>query len=323
MAESTDKKMPMKIGIVASNHYTDWPRLREIGIWADAVGCDSLWASDHMLASAGDSAGPIFEGYLTLAAWAEKTENVRLGLMVGANTLRNPAVVAKMVTTLDHISHGRMYLGIGAGWFEEEHHAFGIEFGSGHGERADWLAESVELMRAMLRGGPASSSGGHYRVRAALNNPPPVQPRLPILIGAEGEQKNLKTVARYADAWNIRGGFGEWDSQFVKHKDAVLRRWCERVGRDPSEIERTLMAGTVIVRDTPDEARRIFGKMARQNIGWSSAAPDFAGPPELIAERWQPFADLGFRHICVFHPAPYDEETVERLSREVKPLLAT
>ena len=132
----------------------------------------------------------MFEGYLTLAGWAEHTENVRLGLMVGANTFRNPALVVKMITTLDHMSDGRMNLGIGGAWFETEHTAFGIEFGSGFGERLDWFDEAVELMRAMLPGGPASARGGFYQAKDVLNNPPPVQGHLPIMIGGSGRAED-------------------------------------------------------------------------------------------------------------------------------------
>ncbi len=306
----------MKLGALVWPQYTDWESLQETGALVDRAGYDSLWTWDHLYPIVGDPEGPMFEGYLTLAGWAGRTERVRLGLMVGANTFRNPGLVVKMVTTLDHMSRGRMVLGIGGAWFETEHTAFGIDFGSGFGERLDRLDEAVELMRAMLPGGPASARGVVYQARDVLNNPPPVQERLPILIGGSGERKTLHTVAKYADAWNTSG-----DLELVRHKDEVLRRWCEEVGRDESEIERTLQGGVPIVRDTEAEAMKAAAAMKERNEGWRGPRDGPFGPPELVAERWAPYLDLGFEHIYVDCPAPFDHETLERLAGEVRPML--
>jgi alkanesulfonate monooxygenase SsuD/methylene tetrahydromethanopterin reductase-like flavin-dependent oxidoreductase (luciferase family) len=305
----------VKLGVLVWPQYTDWQSLRDTGALIDHLGYDSLWTWDHLYPIVGDDEGPIFEGYLTLAGWAENTERVRLGLMVGANTFRNPALVVKMVTTLDHMSNGRMYLGIGGAWFDTEHTAFGIEFGSGFGERLDWFDEAVELMRNMLPGGPASARGVFYHAKDVRNDPPPVQEHLPILIGGSGERKTLHTVAKYADAWNTGGSL-----ERIKHKDEVLRRWCDEVGRDESEIERTLGGAAPIIRDTPAEAKKVAQKMAETNRGWKGPS-EILGPPELVAERWAPYLELGFHHVYVDHPAPFDEETLERLVREVKPML--
>jgi alkanesulfonate monooxygenase SsuD/methylene tetrahydromethanopterin reductase-like flavin-dependent oxidoreductase (luciferase family) len=311
---SPDSGAGVKIGILAWNQYSDWPSFRDAGVLVDELGYDSLWTWDHLYPIVGSPEGPMFEGYMTLAAWAALTKRVTLGLMVGANTFRNPALVAKMVTTLDHISDGRAYLGIGGAWFETEHTAFGIPFGSGFGERLDWLDEAVELMRVMLPGEPASARGHHYEARDVLNDPPPLQRRLPILIGGSGERKTLATVARYADAWNTGG-----DIEKIRHKDAVLRRWCGEVGRDESEIERTVQGGTPVIRDSVEEARRVADEIGARNGGWSG--PDLVGPPEAIAETLVEHVRLGFRHVYFNSPAPYDRETLERLIGEVKPIL--
>jgi F420-dependent oxidoreductase-like protein len=304
----------LKLGVLAWNQHTDWPSLRDVGVLVDELGYDSLWTWDHLYPIVGDPHGPMFEGYLTLAAWAALTKRVTLGLMVGANTFRNPALVAKMATTLDHVSGGRAYLGLGGAWFETEHTAFGIPFGSSPGERLRWFDEAVELIRGMLRDEETSARGSFYRVQGVRNNPPPLQRRLPILVGGSGERKTLATVARYADAWNTGG-----DLERVRHKDAVLRRWCEEVGRDESEIERTLQGGSVVIRDTVEEARRAATAVSEQN-----GLPDFrgvVGPPEVVAERLAPQVELGFHHVYFDVPAPYDRETIERLVGEVKPLL--
>jgi F420-dependent oxidoreductase-like protein len=304
----------LKLGVLAWNQFTDWPSLRDVGVLVDELGYDSLWTWDHLYPIVGDPYGPMFEGYLTLAAWAALTKRVTLGLMVGANTFRNPALVAKMVTTLDHISNGRAYLGIGGAWFETEHTAFGIPYGSSPGERLRWFDEAVELIRGMLRDEQSSARGRFYHADGVRNVPPPVQRRLPILIGGSGERKTLATVARYADAWNTGG-----DLERVQHKDAVLRRWCEEVGRDESEIERTLQGGSPVIRNTVEEAER-----AAQLIAEHNGLPDFRGPvgtPEQIAESLVPQVELGFHHVYFDLPAPYDRETIERLVGEVKPLL--
>jgi F420-dependent oxidoreductase-like protein len=306
----------MKLGALVWPQYTDWESLRETGALVDRLGYDSLWTWDHVYPIVGDTDGPIFEGYMTLAGWAQATEQVRLGLMVGANTFRNPGLVVKMITALDHMSGGRTWLGIGGAWFETEHTAFGIEFGSGFGERLDWFDEAVELMRDVLPGGPASARGRFYQAKDVLNNPPPVQQKVPIMIGGSGERKTLHTVAKYADGWNTGG-----DVERVRHKDEVLRRWCDEVGRDESEIERTVGLGVPIIRDTEEEARKVAAAMKERNKGWRGPQDGPFGPAELVAERWAPYLDIGFEHIYVDCPAPFDHETLERLAREVKPIL--
>ena len=169
-----------------------------------------------------------------LAAWAQATERVRIGLMVGANTFREPALTAKMATTLDHISNGRAILGIGAAWFDTEHVAYGLSYGSGPPERLRWLGEALPIMRGMLHGERPTASGPRYSAKAVRNDPMPIQGHLPLLIGGGGEKVTLKLVARYGDANNLGGGF-----ENVRRKEAILLQHCETVGRDPNEIERT------------------------------------------------------------------------------------
>jgi F420-dependent oxidoreductase-like protein len=305
---------PVKLGVLLWNQRAEWSELREAAVAADELGYDSIWTWDHVYPIVGGSRGPTLEGYMLLAAWAALTKRATLGLMVGANTFRNPALVAKMVTTLDHVSNGRAVLGIGGAWFEEEHAAFGIEFGSGFGERLDWLDEAVALMRDMLHREEATARGRFYHAKSVRNDPPPVQERLPILIGGGGERKTLATTARFADAWNIGG-----DLERVRHKDEVLRRWCEEVGRDEADIERTLSGGSLVIRDGVDEAARVAREIGRRNGDWEG--PRIVGPPELVAEQLAPYLELGFRHIYADTPTPFDRETLERFVGEVKPLL--
>jgi alkanesulfonate monooxygenase SsuD/methylene tetrahydromethanopterin reductase-like flavin-dependent oxidoreductase (luciferase family) len=304
----------IKVGVLPWPQGTDWPSLLEVGRRADGLGYDSLWTWDHLYPIQGDWRRPIFEGYLILAGWAGVTSRATIGLMVGANTFRNPALTAKIVTTLDHMSNGRAILGIGGAWFEREHIAYGIDFGSGFGERLDWLDEAVEVMHAMVRGKEATARGPRYHVKNVRNDPSPIQAHIPILIGGDGEKKTLHTVAKYADAWNTGG-----DIDFVRHKDEVLRQWCGRVGRDESEIERTLGLGLVIIRDSPAEAKRVDATFRKQHPGYDEEAK--TGTAEEIAESLVPFVQLGFRHIFFDAPAPFDDETLSRFVGEVKPLL--
>jgi F420-dependent oxidoreductase-like protein len=306
----------LRLGALCWNQYTDWPPLLNAGLRAETLAYDSLWTWDHLYPIVGNSEGPIHEGWLTLAAWAQATERIRIGLMVGANTFREPALTAKMATTLDHISHGRATLGIGAAWFEEEHTAYGLEFGDGFPERLRWLAEALPIMRGMLRGETPTAKGLHYQTRAVRNEPPPVQARLPLLIGGGGEQVTLKLVARYADANNVGGGI-----EAVRRKEAVLLRHCETVGRDPAEIERTTGLGVVVIRDTREEALRVFDAIFASNGQATPWANQPVGTAEDVAEFIAPFLDLGYHHVIAGFPNPYDEESMTRLATEVRPLL--
>ncbi len=306
----------VKLGLLCWNQNTDWPSLHAAGVRADRLGYDSLWAWDHLYPIVGDPDGPFYEGWLTIAAWAAATERIRVGLMVGANPYRNPALVAKMATTLDHISGGRTYLGIGAAWNEYEAGDFGIEFGSGIPERLRWLGEALPILRGMLNGEAPTASGPHYHAVHVRNDPAPLQPRLPILIGGGGEQVTLKLVAQYADADNLGGGF-----ETVKRKDEILRRHCEAVGRDESEIERTTGVGVVVIRDSHAEAQRVYRRLFEVNRVAQLWQDQPVGTPEEVIEMLSPYLSIGYRHLIAGHPAPYDEESAVRLAKEVRPAL--
>ncbi len=306
----------VKLGALCWNQYTSWPDLLAAGVRADRLGYDTLWTWDHLYPIVGSPDGPIFEGWLTLTAWAQATERVRIGLMVGANTFREPALTAKMATTLDHISGGRAILGIGAAWFQTEHVAYGLRFGDGPPERLRWLGEALPVMRGMLHGERPTASGPRYSARAVRNDPLPLQEHLPLLIGGDGERVTLKLVARYGDANNVGGGIDN-----VKRKDAVLLQHCEAVGRDPAEIERTTGIGTIIIRDSRAEASRVRRAMFERNGGAVASTDELVGTPEDIADAVAPFLEIGYRHIIADFASPYDEETMTRFATEVRPLL--
>jgi len=306
----------IRLGALIWNQYTTWPAMLEAGRRADRLGYDTLWTWDHLYPIVGDHEGPIFEAWLTLAAWAQATERIRLGLMVGANTFREPSLTAKMATTLDHISNGRAILGIGGAWFETEHEAYGLAFGDGFPERLRWLGEALPIMRGMLHGERPTAAGPRYTTKAVRNDPPPIQERLPILIGGGGEQVTLKLVARYGDANNVGGGL-----ENVKRKEAILLQHCETVGRDPAEIERTTGLGSVIIRDSRAEAEAVQKAIFAGNGNADAWKDQPIGTPEDVAERIAPFVEIGYRHLIAGFPAPHDEESMTRLATEVRPLL--
>ena len=306
----------LKLGALCWNQYTDWPSLLEAGQRAETLGYDTLWTWDHLYPIVGSHEGPMFEGWLTLTAWAQATTRIRIGLMVGANTFREPTLTAKLATTLDHISNGRATLGIGGAWFETEHEELGIEFGDGFPERLRWLGEALPIMRGMLHGERPTATGPRYAAKNARNDPLPIQERLPLLIGGGGEQVTLKLVARYADANNLGGGFEK-----VKRKEAILLQHCETVGRDPAEIERTVGIGTVVIRDSRAEAERVQRDIASHNGGAEAWKDQPVGTPEDVTERLAPFLGIGYHHLVAGYPSPYDEESMTRLATEVRPQL--
>ena len=312
--------MTTKLGVLLWNQATDWPAYEAAARRVDQLGYDSVWAWDHLYAIFGDPYQPIFEGYTTLAAWSKVTSRVRLGLLVGANTFRNPGVVAKMLTTIDHASGGRAIAGLGGAWMEPEHTATGIDFGSGFGQRLDWLDEAAGALQALFAGERVTSPpGSHYQFDDLVMLPPPVQKRLPILIGGSGEKKTLRTVAKYADMWNAMGS-----PEMLAHKIEVLKGHCDAVGRDFAEIE--LTAGCKpIIRSSAEDADALWrAQMAHNRTPMADVIDDdtfWVGPPDLIAERMAERKALGFNTFLAELAAPYDEETLDRWINEVLPMV--
>lgn len=310
----------LKTGILLWSQAAEWPEMLDAAKRVDRLGYAHLWTWDHLYAIFGDPYQPIMEGWTTLTAWAVATERIRLGLLVGANTFRNPGLVAKTATTLDHISEGRAILGIGGAWMEPEHTAHGIDFGTGFGQRLDWMDESVGAMRQLLDGETITSKpGGRYEFNGLRHQPLPIQQHLPIMIGGSGEKKTLRSVAKYADLWNAMG-----TPEFLAHKVEVLGGHCDAVGRDINEIEFTLGV-KLTIRDDKSEAERVRAAAMEHNKTPRADLEDdttfWEGSPEEIADRLRPYVDLGFRTVISEQPAPYDVETLERFIGEVKPLI--
>lgn len=279
----------------------------------DALGYDSLWSYDHFMALGADRTAPVFDGWTAISALGSLTSRSRLGILVTGITHRNPAIVAKMAATLDHLSGGRAILGLGAAWHEGEHRAYGIPFPPA-GQRLALLDEACTVIRSLFDDDVTTFEGEHCTVHDAVLWPKPIQARLPILIGGGGERKTLRIVARHADLWNA---FGTPD--VIERKVSVLHEHCAAVERDPAEIGVTLNLG-VIVRDSD------AGVAARlDEIGEVATYPDYAasnqpyGSPDVVAQRLAEYAKSGVSEIIAVMPAPYDHETIERLATEVRP----
>jgi F420-dependent oxidoreductase-like protein len=260
-------------------------RVVELARSAESAGFDMVTVMDHFyqIAAAGSEDEPMLEGYTALGALATRTSRVKLATMVSGVTYRNPALLAKTVTTLDVISKGRAVLGLGAAWNESEHRGYGFEFPP-IGEREDRLEEALAICRAMFTQDRPSFEGRYYRIERALNNPRPIQPGGPkILVGGGGEKRTLRAAARFADITNWFGSLEE-----ASAKLPVLDRHCEAVGRDPSEILRTVTVSMIPVASEADKARALERLPAERRA---------MATPVLIeegAEMLRRYVDAGF-----------------------------
>jgi alkanesulfonate monooxygenase SsuD/methylene tetrahydromethanopterin reductase-like flavin-dependent oxidoreductase (luciferase family) len=301
---------------------TDWASLRDAAVTAEEAGFDSLWFDDHLLSDEGDWRDPKLEGWASLAALAPLTKRPRLGLLVAANTFRNPGLTAKLSVTLDHLSGGRFILGMGAGWFRREHEAFGLDFGAGFGERLDRLEEAITLIERLLAGERVTHEGGFYRMVDALCEPRPLQSRVPILIGGSGREKTLRTVARHADMWNAYAA-----PERVRESLGILRERCAEAGRPFEAIAKTVYMEVVIrasesaVREYWTSVEERHGIRGRVGSDGTPRTLNAGGPPDAIADYVRGFESLGIDEVIWIFRNPYDLETMSRLG-EVRRLLA-
>jgi alkanesulfonate monooxygenase SsuD/methylene tetrahydromethanopterin reductase-like flavin-dependent oxidoreductase (luciferase family) len=305
-----------RIGVLVWLERSSWPDLARAIAAADEAGLDSLWCSDHLLAPTGDLHDPTFEAWSSLAAAAALTSHMSVGTLVNALGFRNVGLLAKLASTLDHISGGRAVLGLGAGWLEAEYVAHGMAFGP-VGARIDALGEAIPLIRALHAGETVTYESERYRLSGARHRPRPVRGRVPILIGGEGRHKTLRLVAEHADMWNARGS-----ADRLRQLDLVLREHCEATGRDPAEIER-LTNRWIVVRDDVELAtRELERSLARHGVASYDPAIVALGPPESVAEQLRDTVAAGFGHIVCSVRDPRDLETITRL-REVRERLGS
>ncbi len=280
----------LRFGIKTAPQFTTYEDMLRVWREADALPIfEHAWDFDHFMPLGADPTGPCLEAWTLLAAFAAQTERLRVGVLVTGNTYRHPAVLANMGATVDIISHGRLDFGIGAGWNELEHTAYGIPLYE-PGERIRRLGEACEVIRRLWTEETVDFEGRYYQLRGARCEPKPVQkPYPPFMIGGSGEQLTLRVVARYADMWNYAGG----PVEEFRHKNEVLDGHCAAIGRDPASIERSMQI-------TIDPA----------NLG-------------VARDTLRSFIASGATHLILNLRAPYPEDLVRRLAAEVaEPLRA-
>jgi F420-dependent oxidoreductase-like protein len=279
----------VRFGIVTDQNQP-WPTSVERWPLFEALGFDSAWDCDHFVQPSRPT-GPYFEAWTLLAALAAVTERIRIGVLVSCNTFRHPSLLAKQAMTVDHVSNGRLELGLGAGWYEPEHPMFGIELPA-PAERVDQFRESVEVVDQLMRNDTTSFNGRFYQVREALMRPRPVQqPRPPFVLGAH-RQKMLRIVAEYADTWN---SFGTVDE--MRARNALLDEQCASIGRDPRTIVRSLYGWAAMMPHDPWQSVDAFGDMVGR------------------------YAEAGVNEFLIDQPRPEQQPILERVAADLLPPL--
>ena len=298
----------LRFGIHSGQQHATYDEYLAIWRFAEEAGLD--WASvfDHFLPIQSDPTGPCFEGLTLLAAMAAQTSRLQCGIIVTGVTYRHPAVLANMAATIDHVSGGRMNLGVGAAWYEDEHDQYGIPFPR-IGVRMDMLEDTCKILRALWTQERATVEGRHFSVRDALCEPKPLQDPMPLLVGGSGEKRTLRIVAEHATGWNTFFG----DVAEYRHKLDVLERHCADVGRDPSEIRKQ-----VVIRAVLDDSEAA----ARGRVAPGTPTDGMIiGTPEQCAERLLGHRELGVTDFLVLARPPMDKETITRFAQEVGPAL--
>ena len=295
-----------------------YPELVDIALEAEDLGYDSVWVFDHFFPIIGSPEGPCMDGWTVLAALAALTQRVRLGVLVSGVTYRHPSVLAKMATTIDIISGGRLDFGLGGAWFDLEHRALGIPF-PGIRERLERLEEALQLTRLLwTRGteGKVDFEGKHYQLREAPCNPAPVQkPHPPIMVGGGGEKRTLRSVARHANLWNTFG-----TPEVLRRKLSILREHCEAEGRNPDDIESSVLLATYLSEDSRSVERVVKETAAKMGRSEEEARQAMlVGDPDAVTDRIREYHDAGVTHIFFGCVPVWDRPSLRRFAAEVIP----
>lgn len=284
----------------------------EIARHAEATGWDGVWFADHFMQDGEHDRAPWLEAWTTIAALAASVPRIRIGPLVTGNTYRHPAVLAKMAATIDHLSGGRLVLGLGSGWQENEHRQYGIPFYTVK-ERLDRLAEACELIKALFANESTTFRGKHYQLENAVLEPKPVQKPLPLLIGGGGETVTLRITARFADEWNVWG-----DVETLRRKMAILDMYCSEIGRPPGAIQRSAVALLLLTDD------RALAEKLRSR---PAARPMIVGNADEVREIVRAYRDAGVDELIVpdFTLGPREQKlaTLDRFMNEVGAKLHT
>ncbi|MEE8311118.1 MAG: LLM class F420-dependent oxidoreductase [Candidatus Binatia bacterium] len=307
-------KRELRFGIQTGQQFATWEEILTLWQRAEVLGYDSAWNYDHFVAVMMDPLDPTLEAWTTLAALATATSRIRIGTLVTGNTYRHPAVLAKMATTLDILSGGRLEFGIGAGWYEPEHKMYGIPFDTAR-RRCERLDEALQVIRLLWREQYASFSGEYYRLENAIHEPKPVQtPHPPIVVAGSGEKRLLPIVARHADHWTSFGS-----PAVYRKKIDVLARLCREAGRDVDAIEKSVLIPAAITDDPELVKLMVEGYAEYQNLSPEEAREwMLLGSADEVCAQIEAYADAGVTHF-ILTVTPYNPEIVEDFAREVMP----
>lgn len=307
------KTHPIRFGIATGQQNYRWAELLPLWEAADRLGYDSLWTGDHLYAIFADPSEPTFEGWTTLAALSQHTSRARIGSLVNCNGFRNPCLTAKMAATVDHVSSGRFILGLGAGWFENEHRSLGFEFKPAP-ERLRALDEACRIVKGMLEEGNATFRGNYYAIADAVCSPRPVQtPRPPLMIAGQGEKVLLRIVAEHADMWNTQGSPDQ-----MGHLIDVMRRHGEKIGRDTDEIEKTVAIPLCYRGDKGREDRdiRFAAALGRTSAEEARKQMIIGGKQECL-DKIEAYTKVGVTHFIFVSVRPFVTEEICRFAEEV------
>ena len=305
----------LRFGIQTPNQNTSWDELLATWKEAEALGFESAWVYDHFMPIFGNQDGPCLEGWTALAALAAETSRMRVGVLVTGNTYRNPALLAKMATTVDHVSHGRLVLGIGAAWFERDHAAYGFPFGTPR-ERARKLAEALQVITKLWSEDHPSFTGKFYTLEKAPFAPPNVQkPHPPIVIGGQGKRWIVPLVARYGDGWNAVSGV---DPDGIRQGREVIEQECARLHRTPCPREVSVLLPLVAITDIP-LAGPAVRLAARAVVRKEVARSLLAGSAGDIRDRIRAYADAGVTEVILSLRPPFDRGLLQRFAQEIMP----
>jgi F420-dependent oxidoreductase-like protein len=313
----------MKLGVmIESQEGVGWKEWKNIVQWTEELGFESLWRSDHFFSFFGPSR--TVDSLDTLVAHtytAVMTNRIRFGPLVLSMTFRHPAILARMAAAIDQLSGGRFVLGVGAGWNQIEHDAYGITLPPVK-QRMDNLEESLKVMTAMFKEDSASFDGKIYHLNNAPMSPKPAQRPMYILVGGSGEKRTLRMVARYASEWNTAGG----DVSVYRHKVEVLAQHCEAEGRDPRSIARSLMCSYVTGETQPEIDKQVDAMMERMPPQFRPppGAPRrpfgaMVGTPPQLVEQIQAWEAEGVSRIMLQYQQPPNRETLAFVAKEILP----
>jgi F420-dependent oxidoreductase-like protein len=306
---------PLRFGIQTPNQNATWSQIRDAWREAESLGFDSAWVYDHFIPIFGDEDDPCLEGWTLLAALAAETRRMQIGVLVSGNTYRNPALLAKMATTVDHVSNGRLALGIGAAWFERDHGAYGFPFGTPR-ERARKLEEALQVITKLWSEDHPTFRGTWYALDRAPYAPPNVQkPRPPIIVGGQGKQWIIPLVARYADGWNAVTGVGP---DGIRERRALIAAECARIGRSDCPTSVSVLLPLVAITRVPLAGSAVrLG--ARAMVKKEVAREILADSPSAIREKLRLYADAGVTEIILSLRPPFDADLLRRFAAEVMP----